>query len=76
MFMTQNASVEAVAARTYKTERKDFILRFRRGDSGGKECASGEGQGLEGSGYRSPSALEDSEKAGDAEGSLWRKRLL
>ena len=27
MFMVQNASVETVAARTYKTERNDFMLR-------------------------------------------------
>lgn len=31
--MTQNASVETVAARMYKTEKSDFMLRTRRGIS-------------------------------------------
>lgn len=31
MFMTQNASVEAVAARTHRTERNGFMLRAREG---------------------------------------------
>lgn len=31
IFMTQNASVEAVAARTHKTERNDFMLGARGG---------------------------------------------
>ena len=31
MFMTQNASVEEVAARTHKTERNDFMLITRAG---------------------------------------------
>jgi len=39
MFMTQNASVEtAVAARTYNTERNDFML-----GAGGGYFASGDG---------------------------------
>lgn len=32
IFMTQNASVETVAARMYKTERKDFMSRYQGGE--------------------------------------------
>lgn len=68
MFMTQNASVETVAARTHKIERNDFMSRAQAGvlnKISSKEGASGEGQGgLEENGYGSLSAMEDSERGG------------
>jgi hypothetical protein len=63
MVMTQNASVETVAARTHKIERNDFMLRTRAGYSiklATKSVLSGEGQELEENGCRWPSAMEDS----------------
>lgn len=52
-----------VAARTYKIEMNNFMLRARVFDKiRGKECASGKGQELEENGYRSPSARREPAK--------------